>query len=133
VLSATALRADPALADRLGLPAAWRDGQSENGEIGAGGIRLVSPDRALVTVETPDGPVERPIMLDQQRTAMLGAAIDEAAYREAANRLQQPRASSLGRLIPFYLQGTVGESGIAVFPGIKPRQRENDETTLYGD
>jgi len=133
VLSASTLLADPALADRLGLPAAWRDGASDNGEIGAGGVRLVSPDRAIVSVETPDGPVERPITLDQQRTAMLGAALDEAAYHEAADRVQQPRESSLGRFIPFYVQGTVGESGIAVFPGIKPRQHTTEDGALYGE
>jgi tetratricopeptide (TPR) repeat protein len=133
-LSAGTLRADAALSDRLGLPAAWRDGQPANGEIGGAGLRLVSPDRAVLTLDTPDGPVEQPIVLDEQRTATLGAALDEAAYREAEQRSRRDRtAAPLAHLIPFYLQGTVGESGIAVFPGIKPREHTTENRDLYGE
>jgi hypothetical protein len=116
------------------VPAAWRDGQRANGEIGEAGLRLVSPDRALLTLDTADGTVEHPIVLDEQRTATLGAALAEAAYRDAAEQSGGQRGGApLAHLIPFYLQGSVGESGIAVFPGIKPREHTTENRELYGD
>jgi hypothetical protein len=133
-LSADTLRADAGLCDRLGVPAAWRDGQRANGEIDEAGLRLVSPDRALLTLDTADGTVEHPIVLDEQRSATLGAALAEAAYRDAAERSRGQRGGApLAHLIPFYLQGSVGESGIAVFPGIKPREHTTENRELYGD
>jgi hypothetical protein len=134
-ISGDTLRADTALADQLGLPAVWFDGQKENGEVAGQGLRVIGPEQATVTVDTPDGPIEEPIALTRMRSATLGAAMSEAAYQHAAGRLDnaQPGASRFDRLIPFFIQGTVGESGVSVYPGIKPRAYTSEQRNLYAE
>jgi hypothetical protein len=128
------LRANPALARQLGLPAAWLDGRTANGEVGGDGVQILGPDRATVGIATPEGEREESITLSLGRRAALDAAISEAAYLEVVRRADAAdRQGSIERFIPFFVQGSIGEHGISVFPGIKPRAYAGEERALYAE
>jgi hypothetical protein len=130
-LPAEALRQNVELADRLGLPRRWLDGSAKNGEVAGEGLRLVRHDRAALELETPTGAVEETVALDHDRISALSAALSEAEHLDAARTRGEDTAAPFERFIPFYIEGTFGESGLSVVPGIKPRRHDIEQPELF--
>jgi hypothetical protein len=126
------LRDHPGLSTRLGLPVQWVDGVDANGEVAPPGVRLLPPDGAIVALATPAGTRDERLELDADRLTALVAALSEAAYQDAAAQASAEGGSrGLERFIPIFVQGSVGESGISLYPGIKPRRSGRDDPRLY--
>ena len=60
------------------------------------------------------------------------AAADEALYvRAVTAEHRDPETGRFERYIPFYLQGSVDDGGVAVYPGVKMRRYRTDDAQLY--
>ena len=44
---------------------------------------------------------------------------------------RNPEEGVIERYIPFYVQGTFGEDGVAVAPGVKLRRYQSEDRPLY--
>jgi hypothetical protein len=129
------LRANPALLapSALDLDPQLLDGDRENGEIAEGGITLADGELRVELerpgeTETHDD-VRR---LTPEAYARGRAAAEDALYARllTADR-RDPETGRFERYIPFYLQGTLGGDGVAVYPGVKMRRYTSPERALY--
>jgi tetratricopeptide (TPR) repeat protein len=131
----TALRAHPALLgpDALDLPATLLDGDQANGELAEEGVTLAEGKMTL-TLEADGDPPTRVETRDlaPEAYARARAAAQEVLYENllTADR-RNPEEGRFERYIPIYVQGSVGESGVSVVPGIKMRRYESSQPELY--
>jgi hypothetical protein len=134
-LSREVLLAHPSLLGPRGLDLepALLDGKLDNGELADAGV-TVAPDTLRLKVRDADGGEDRtetrPLAADAYARAR--AAAEDALYEAALST--DPNAGEVGRYeryIPFYLAGSVGESGVSVAPGVKLRRDHSDDRPLY--
>jgi hypothetical protein len=131
-LPAAILRTGRTLAPRLGLPPEWLDGHEENGELDDEGLRLTEGSRLVAPVVTAQGRTERSLPLDDEGVAVLTAAASESHHLAAARDAGAGRSdASLERFVPFFIEGTVGASGVSVVPGLKPSSVRSEQRELY--
>jgi tetratricopeptide (TPR) repeat protein len=128
------LLAHPALLapDALDIDARLLDGDRDNGELADGGVVLVNGEMRLTLRADGDDRVDtRTLDPDAYRRAR-GAA-QEALYSKllTADR-RDPETGKYERYVPFFLQGTVEDSGgVYVYPGVKMRRYRSEDHSLY--
>lgn len=128
------LRASPELIGprALDLESGLLDGDPANGELADRGV-VVTADGVRLHLagngESPGRELVRP--LDSQRSRRVLATLAEVIY---ARRLHagEPERPRFERWIPIFLRGSIGESGVAVTPGIKLRRYRSDDAALFG-
>jgi hypothetical protein len=134
-LSRNLLLAAPALLapDALDLDPRLLDGERDNGEIAAGGVTL-TPSQLELKLENTDGPGEHveTRTLSSEAYARARAAAQEVLYaRLLTADHRDPDTGTLERYIPVFVQGTLGEDGVAVYPAVKMRRYESEDRKLY--
>ncbi len=133
-LPSTTLRSDRALAPRLGLPSEWLDGRGENGELADGDLRLADDGRLLAAVEVAGDRTDHSLSLDGEQTAVFVAAANETRHLTAARDAGgAPRGAPFERFLPFFVEGSVGASGVSIVPGLKPSPVQSDRPDLYDE
>jgi len=133
-LPASMLRTDPTLAPRLGVPPAWVDGHADNGELADREIRLADGDRLVAPVEMGDRSTEQTLPLDAEQLAAFTAVASETHYLAAARDADGNHAGApFERFIPFFIEGSVGASGISLVPGLKPSSVQSEQRQLYDE
>jgi tetratricopeptide (TPR) repeat protein len=134
-LDRQALRTHPALLgpDALDLPATLLDGERANGELAEEGVTLAD-GRMTLTFEADGDPSTRveTRTLEPEAYARARAAAQEVLYAAVltADR-RNPEEGRFERYIPIYVQGSVGENGVAVVPGIKLHRYDSTAPELY--
>jgi hypothetical protein len=134
VLTRAHLEAHPALLgpDALDLEPTLLDGDRANGELADAGVTLEA-DTLRLAVRPPDGDVRtetRPLAAPAYTRAR--AAAQDALYGELVVREPSaPEAGRFERYVPFFVQGSVGEGGVAMYPGLKLRRYRSDAPELY--
>jgi hypothetical protein len=117
----------------LGLRAGLLDGDDENGELDDAGVR-VTPYAIECTLRGDGGePTTETIPIAPSDAPRIFATVAEIARIHRANHPEgkDDEQGRWERLIPFFLQGTVGEGGVAVQPGIKLRPYEPSHPDRY--
>ena len=135
VLDRDLLRDHPELLgpDALDLDPQLLDGDRANGEIAESGVTLAGGELRLM-LENVEGSGQH---LDTRSLAADAYTRARAAAREAlyAQRLtadrRNPEVGRFERYIPIYLQGTFGDDGVAVYPGVKSRHYQSEDQELY--
>jgi len=133
VLSRDVLLAYPSLASALELDPKLLDGDRDNGEIADAGVTL-SPGQLQLTAYNVGGPGQHieTRSLAPEEYARAHAAAEEALYvRAVTAERRDPETGRFEKYIPFYLQGEVDDSGVAVYPGVKMRRYQPDDEQLY--
>ncbi|MEI6633883.1 MAG: hypothetical protein WCP22_08700 [Chlamydiota bacterium] len=103
------------------------DGDPENGELSPKG--LISTQRGKITLVYIDGKKEREetIDIDYPTYKRLMAFAEEMKYR---NGLEKNNAYTGGK-VPIELRGTVGDSGVYVYPRMKIKEYQDKDLYLY--
>jgi hypothetical protein len=118
--------------DGLDLAPGLLDGNGDNGEIADEGIALRAGALELSLEADGDEPRLDRRALDAGAIRRAYAAAESLLYREA---LARPReGDERGRFedyVPFFITGTVGQSGVNVYPGIKLRPHDSDHPERY--
>lgn len=133
-LSRDTLLAHPALLGPTGLDLDPRllDGDVSNGELAEDGV-MVSPGTLRLSVQDRDGgndrTEERPLSPEGYGRAR--AAAEDALYAKALTTDPRDRGAPFERYIPVFFEGSFGESGVAVAPGIKLRPNRSEDRALY--
>jgi hypothetical protein len=134
VLARDVLEAHPALLGpgALDLEPALLDGDRGNGELGDAGVTLADGEMK-VTVRDAAGEerVEERYLLADDYTRARAAAQEVLYARLLTTERRDPEEGRFERYIPFYLQGSLGESGVAVAPGVKMRRYRSEDRPLY--
>jgi len=129
------LRAHPSLLgpDALDVEPTLLDGDPANGELAEHGCTL-GPDGLRLALEAPDSdaPREETRPLTPEQLARARAAAEDVLYDKALHRDENdPDVGRWERYVPVFLQGSVGDSGLTVAPGIKMRRWQTDDPALY--
>jgi hypothetical protein len=110
------------------------DGDVDNGELADEGVTL-GPGTLRLSLEPEDGDddVERTEtrVLDSESYARAVAAAKTALYDKGLRGDEAEGVSRLERLIPVYIHGAIGESGLSVAPAIKQRPYRSPDRRLY--
>lgn len=134
-LTREVLLAHPALLGPRGLDLepALVDGKVANGELADAGV-IVAPDTLRLKIVDPDGGDDRtetrPLSPDAYARAK--AAAEDALYENMLAK--DPHAGEVGRFekyVPFFIAGSVGDSGVSVAPALKLRKDESTDRPLY--
>ena len=119
--------------DGLDLDPQLLDGDRSNGELAEGGVTLAGGELRLM-LENVEGPGQHLDMrsLSADAYTRARAAAREALYaqRLTADRREQ-ETGRFERYIPVYLQGTFGDDGVAIYPGVKARRYQSEDQELY--
>ena len=60
------------------------------------------------------------------------AAAEEALYAHLLTAARRdPESGRFERYIPFFLQGSLDDGGVYVYPGVKMRRNQTDDSKLY--
>ena len=135
VLSRDLLRDHPELLgpDGLDLDPRLLDGESANGELAEAGVTVAGGELRLM-LENVDGPGQHldTRSLPAEAYVRARAAAREVLYAQhlTADR-REPETGRFERYVPIYLQGTFGDDGIGVYPGVKMRRYRSDDEELY--
>ena len=127
------LEADPSLLAAFDLDPKLLDGDHDNGELADGGVTL-SPGQLRLTLYNVGqaGQHVETRSLTSEAYERARAAAEEALYaRLLTAERRDPDAGRFERYIPFFLQGSVDDGGVYVFPGVKMRRYQTDEPKLY--
>ena len=127
------LEAYPSLLSPLELDPRLMDGDRDNGELADGGVML-SPGQIRLTLYNvgEDGQHAETRSLAPESYQRARAAADEALYaRLLTAEHRDPETGLYERYIPIYLQGTVDDGGVYVYPGVKMRRYKTDDPKLY--
>ena len=135
VLARDVLEANPALLGPEGLDLDPRllDGDRANGELADAGVTLAAGEMRLTLYNAP-GPGQhvetRPV--SSEVFARARAAAEEALYARllTADR-RDADTGRYERYIPFFVQGSLGDDGVAVYPGVKMRRDRSEDRELY--
>lgn len=133
VLDREVLLAHPALLapDALDLDARLLDGDRDNGELADGGVSLVNGELRLKLRADGDDRIEtRTPAVEAYRRAR-GAAQEALYSRMLTADRRDPDVGKYERYVPIYLQGTVQDSGVYVYPGVKMRRYRSEDRALY--
>ena len=133
VLDRDLLVAYPSLLATLDLDPRLLDGDRDNGEVADGGITLTPGQMRLMlhNVGEPGQHIETR-SLDPPAYERARAAAQEALYRKTLTaERRDPDTGRFERYIPFYLQGSVDDGGVYVYPGVKMRRYQSEDSNLY--
>ena len=135
VLSRDDLLANPALlaGDALDLDPRLLDGDHDNGELADAGVTL-SPGQLRLTLYNVGQAGQHIEMrsLTPEAYERARAAAQEAVYaRLVTTDKRDPDTGRWERYIPFYLQGSVDDGGVYVYPGVKMRRYKSADEKLY--
>lgn len=117
----------------LGLPAGLLDGDDENGELDDAGVRITPHAIECSVRGRDDEPATETIALSEADTPRVFATLEEIARIHRASRPAEGEEER-GRWeswVPFFVQGTVSDAGVAVRPGIKLRPYEPAHPDRY--
>lgn len=118
----------------LDLPPTLLDGDEDNGELTERGVTLSARGLRLYLydddAEDDERAEERPLAPDAVARAQTAA--ENALYRQLLTKGEnQEEVGRWEKYIPFYVQGSVGEEGVAVVPAIKTRPYRSKDKGLY--
>ncbi|HJQ83290.1 MAG TPA: hypothetical protein VKA21_04395, partial [Candidatus Binatia bacterium] len=119
--------------DALALDPRLLDGDRHNGELADAGVAL-TPGQMRLTLQDADGDGEHveTRSLDPDAYQHARAAAEEAVYtRLLTAERRDPDTGRFERYVPFYLQGSVDDGGVYVYPGVKMRRYRTDDASLY--
>lgn len=117
----------------LGLPAGLLDGDDENGELGDAGIK-VTPYAIECTLRGHgDEPATQTIPLTEADRPRIFATLSEIGriHHAAHADDDEDKPGRWETWVPFFVQGSVGDAGVAVRPGIKLRPYEPAHPERY--
>ena len=119
--------------DALDIDPRLLDGDRANGELADGGVALTPGQMRLTLHDTgPSGERIETRSLSPDVSARTRAAAQEALYaRILTAERRDPDAGRFERYIPFYLQGSVDDGGLYVYPGVKMRRYRTEDPKLY--
>jgi hypothetical protein len=70
--------------------------------------------------------------LDPTRYARARAAAEEVLYAKVLTTGDaDPEVGKWEKYVPVYIQGSLGEEGVSVAPGIKMRRYKSEDSKLY--
>ncbi|HWQ00094.1 MAG TPA: hypothetical protein VNK92_06450, partial [Vicinamibacterales bacterium] len=119
--------------DGLDLPPGLLDGDAANGELASDGITLRGTELQLHLLPERDGEAQlERRTLDVAEAQPLYATAETLLYREAL--AHDTRTKDRGRFedyVPFFVTGTVGDSGVSMYPGIKLRPYDQRHSERY--
>jgi hypothetical protein len=114
----------------LALPAGLLDGDRENGELTDDGVSVTQTGLAL-SLEGEDGTVTDTITLDEVDLHRVQATAREILYERARDASDDEEVGRWERYVPVFVTGTVGEQGVSVTPGLKPRPHRSEHPERY--
>jgi hypothetical protein len=119
--------------DGLDLAPGLLDGDPSNGELATDGITLRGTDLELHLEPEHDGKSQSEhLTLDENDAGSTYVACVTLLYREAlAKNEHDEEHGRFEDYVPFFLNGTVGDSGINVSPGIKLRPYDQTHSDRY--
>ena len=127
------LEANPSLLAAFDLDPKLLDGDHDNGELADAGVTL-SPGQLRLTLYNlgQAGQHIETRSLAPEVYERARAAAEEALYARLLTA-QRPNADAgrFERYIPFFLQGSIDDSGVSVYPGVKMRRNQTDDSKLY--
>ena len=135
VIARDVLDANPALLGpgALDLDPRLLDGDRTNGELADAGVTLADGELRLTLYNVP-GPgqhVETRSLSPDVYARARGAA-EEALYARLLTAVRKDTDTGrYERYMPFFIQGTVGDDGVAVYPGVKMRRDRSEDRELY--
>jgi hypothetical protein len=118
--------------DGLDLRPGLLDGDDDNGELADDGLTLRPRQLELRLAGDGDAPRTDARPLDVDEAQRLYAAAETLLYREALERRET--SDERGRFedyIPIFITGTVGDSGVNMYPGLKLRRYETAHPERY--
>ena len=127
------LEANPSLLAAFDLDPRLLDGDHDNGELADAGVTL-SPGQMRLTLYNVGqaGQHVETRSLTPQAYERARAAAEEALYaRLLTGARRDPESGRFERYIPFFLQGSVDDGGVYVYPGVKMRRYQSDDPKLY--
>lgn len=118
----------------LDLPPTLLDGDEDNGELTERGVTLNARGLKLHLydddAEDDERTEERPLPPDA--VARVQTAAEAALYQQLVTKGdKQEEVGRFEKYIPFYIQGSLGEEGVAVVPAIKTRPYRSKDKDLY--
>ncbi len=109
------------------------DGDRSNGELADKGVSLERGQLTLTLVDDGDSGERtdtRTMSTDQYARAR--AAAEEVLYNKVLTTGDaDPEVGRWEKYVPVYIQGSLGEDGVAVAPGIKMRRYKSEDKALY--
>jgi len=111
------------------------DGNVDNGELGEKGVTL-GPGTLRLSLEPGDDDEDdeeryETRLLDSESYVRAVAAAKTTLYDKGLEGNESEGVSKLERLIPVYIHGAIGESGLSVAPAIKQRPYRSPDRRLY--
>jgi len=112
-------------ASGLGLPPGLLDGRGANGELDEAGVRI-TPDAIECTLRDDAGRLTTDAIPldDHSRPRVLSTLSEIARVHRERHPDDDAEIGRWERWIPFFVEGTVGDTGVAVRPGVKLRPYE---------
>jgi len=133
VVGRDVLEANPALLAAFALDPTLLDGDHDNGELADAGVTLSPGQMRLTLYNTGQaGQHIETRSLDADAYERARAAAEEALYaRLLTAERRDPESGRFERYIPFFLQGSVDDGGVYVYPGVKMRRYNTDDPKLF--
>jgi hypothetical protein len=114
----------------LDLPPGLLDGDRDNGELTEHGVS-VTPTGLSLSLVGEDGAVTETITLDEADLARVQATAREILYERERDESTDEEAGRWERYVPVFVTGAVGEQGVSVTPGLKPRATGPEHPDRY--
>ena len=133
VIAREVLEANPSLLAAFDLDPKLLDGDHDNGELADAGVTL-SPGQMRLTLYNTGQAGQHIEMrsLAAQAYERARAAAEEALYAHLLTAARRdPESGRFERYIPFFLQGSLDDGGVYVYPGVKMRRNQTDDSKLY--
>jgi hypothetical protein len=130
------LRANPSLLGPAGLDLdpGLLDGDRANGELADKGVSLERGQLTLTLLDDAQESGERTDTrtLDPTQYARARAAAEEVLYAKVLTTGDvDPEMGRWEKYVPVYIQGSLGEDGVSVAPGLKMRRYNSPDSKLY--
>ena len=114
----------------LDLPPGLLDGDRGNGELTDEGV-AVTPTGISLSLAGENGPVTDTRTLDDADLLRLHATAQQILYERALGASGDAEMGRWERWIPLYVTGAVGDHGVTVTPGLKPRPHRPEHPERY--
>lgn len=130
------LQANPTLLGPAGLDLdpGLLDGDRDNGELADKGVRLERGQLTLTLLDDDEESGERTDTraLDADQYQRARAAAEEVLYTKVLTTGDvDPEMGKWEKYVPVYIQGSLGEDGVSVAPGVKMRRYKSPDSKLY--
>jgi hypothetical protein len=91
----------------------------------------VTPTGLALSLIGEDGSVTDTITLDDADLARVQATARAIIYQRARDDADGEKVGRWERYVPVFVSGTVGEQGVNVTPGLKPRPHRSEHPERY--